>query len=257
MPPSPVLCFFLKIPDFFTQNPIFYRHKTIFIVSCRHKLKEFIMKKKFKSPSDEVWAMIKELSKQHEKTKKTIEKSFREVSEQQKKLAKEVSEQQKKTEQLIQETDKQVEKTNRKFNKMFGNFGNDWGKFGENLVKGNLAKRLRERNIEVQKVFTNLKNEFAEFDIIAVNGKEIVVVEVKSKLDKDDVDKFLSNMKIFQKTWPRLSKGKKVYGAVAFLVSSHPKAVTQAQKAGFFVISATGDVVIKNKKNFKTTAFLN
>ena len=102
-----------------------------------------------------------------------------------------------------------------------------------------------------------MKNQLAEFDLVAINGKEIIVVEVKSQLELKDVEKFLSRIKQFKTMWPVLTKGKKVYGAVAFMAKAQNNALIQAKKEGFFVISATGDAIIQNKKNFRPTAFIN
>ena len=144
--------------------------------------------------------------------------------------------------------------TDIKLNKFIGETGNRWGKLGENLVKGSLAQRLKERGIKVEGVITNLNKGPAEFDIIAVNGTEIVIVEVKATLDPSDVDKFKKNIEKFKSLWPEF-KEKTVYGAVAFLIRSNRQAESLAEKQGFFVISATGGVIIKNDKNFKPKVF--
>ena len=94
-----------------------------------------------------------------------------------------------------------------------------------------------------------------EFDIIAINGKEIVIVEVKSTLNRADVDKFEKNIKKFKDWWPDIAGKKTIYGALAFLMKSRKSVRETAQQKGFFVISATGDVVIKNKDDFQPKAF--
>lgn len=147
-----------------------------------------------------------------------------------------------------------MKKTDIRINAMIGDFGNRWGKLGENLVKGNLAKRLNERGIKVEKVITNAKHKSSEFDIIAINGKELVVVEVKATLDLSDVDEFKENIEKFKIWWPEF-KNKTIYGAMAFLIRANKQADNLAQKQGFFVISATGDVVIQNKEDFKPKIF--
>ena len=154
-----------------------------------------------------------------------------------------------------EKTDLQMKETDKKLNKMVGDLGNQWGVLGENLVSGNLAKRLKEKNIQVERVATNLKDKRAEFDIIAINGKEVVVVEVKCTLDPSDIDKFEKNIKQFKKWWPSFADNKTVYGAMAFLMGENNQAKEKAEKRGFFVISATGDVVIENQDNFQPRVF--
>ena len=154
-----------------------------------------------------------------------------------------------------EKTDLQMKETDKKLNKMVGDLGNQWGVLGENLVSGNLAKRLKEKNIQVERVATNLKDKRGEFDIIAINGKEVVVVEVKCTLDPSDVDKFEKKIINFKDWWPSFAGNKTIYGAMAFLMGENNKAKERAEKRGFFVISATGDVVIENQDNFQPKVF--
>ena len=181
---------------------------------------------------EEIWSLIKE-------TKKNI---------------KELRASQKETDEQMKRTDKQMKRTDIKIDKIIGDSGNRWGKLGENLVKGSLAQRLNERGIKVERVITNAKYGDLEFDIIAINGKEVVVLEVKATLDPSDVDKFTEDIKKFKILWPEF-KDKTIYGVMAFLIRSNKQADSLAQKQGFFVIEATGDVIIQNKKDFKPNVF--
>ena len=151
-------------------------------------------------------------------------------------------------------TDKQMKRTDIKLDKFIGDTGNRWGKLGENLVKGSLVQRLKERGIKVEGVITNAKKGGVEFDIIAINGKETVVVEVKATLDPSDIEKFKQDIEKFKTLWPDFKK-KTVYGAMAYLLKANRQAEELAEKKGFFVISATGDVIIKNEENFKPKVF--
>ena len=160
---------------------------------------------------------------------------------------KETDRKMKETALQMKETDRKMKETDKKLKAFIGETGNRWGKLGENLIKGSLAQRLKERDITVERVITNMKNSKAEFDIIAINGKEIVVVEVKSTLDPSDVKKFKKAMENFKTWWPEF-KNKKVYGGMAYLMGVNRSADSLAKKEGFFVIEAVGDVVIQNKK---------
>ena len=198
----------------------------------------------------EVWGLFKETNRQINKLSAETSQQIKDLSVSQKqtdKSIKDLSVSQK-------QTDEQMKRTDIKLDKFIGDTGNRWGKLGENLVKGSLTQRLKERGIKVEGVITNLDKGSAEFDIVAVNGKEIVVVEVKATLDPFDVNKFKKNMKKFKTLWPEF-KEKTVYGAMAFLIKSKRQAESLAEKEGFFVISATGDVIIKNEKDFKPKVF--
>ncbi len=240
------------------------------------------MNKSTISPADEIWALIRETQrnlkqfsaeakkqKVEEKKQKVEEKKQRaeekkqraEEKRQRAEIDRQIAEQRVEADRRRAEIDKQIAETNEqlkrtgiKLDKFIGDTGNRWGKLGENLVKGSLAQRLKERGIKVDAVITNARKRGVEFDIIALNGKEVVVVEVKATLDPPDVDKFKKNIGQFKVLWPDFKK-KTVYGAMAFLLKSKRKAENLAEKQGFFVISATGDVIIKNEKSFRPKAF--
>ncbi len=127
----------------------------------------------------------------------------------------------------------------------------------ESLVKGDLIRLLRERGIEVndiakerEKIF---KGQHYEYDIIATNGDEMVVVEVKTTLRLKDVKGFVKKMQTFKEVFPQY-KNKKVYGAMAYL-KANESAAKYAMKQKLFVIRATGgSASIINSKNFRPTA---
>ncbi len=201
------------------------------------------MNKSTISPADEIWALIRE-----------TQRNLKQFSAEAKKQKVEEKKQRAEINRQIAETNEQLKRTGIKLDKFIGDTGNRWGKLGENLVKGSLAKRLKERGVKVEAVITNARKRGVEFDIIALNGKEAVVVEVKATLDPPDVDKFKKNIGQFKVLWPDFKK-KTVYGAMAFLLKSKRKAESLAEKQGFFVISATDDVIIKNEKSFRPKVF--
>ena len=221
--------------------------------------------------SDEIWSILKEVSVDHKEAKqemkeirasqkelsasqKELSVSQKETDQQIKKFSEELSSSQKELSASQKETNEQMKRTDARIDKVIGDWGNRWGKLGENLVKGSLVQRLNERDIKVERILTNAKVGWLEFDIIAINGKEIVVVEVKATLDPADVDKFSENMKKFTTLWPEF-KDRIIYGAMAFLMKANRQADSLAQKQGFFVISATGDVIIQNDQDFKAKDF--
>ena len=132
-------------------------------------------------------------------------------------------------------------------------FTTQWGKLVESLVKGDLIRLLNEWGIEVrntkERVKGNVDGENFEYDIIAENGKEVVIVEVKTTLRVDDVNDFHRKVWKAKQYLPRL-KDNVIYGAVAFITAESGSDVL-AEKMGFFVIRATGNSsAIINKKDF-------
>ena len=172
---------------------------------------------------------------------------------------------QKETDRQLKETDRQIEKlgksqeaTDRQLKATDRRFNSQWGKLIESLVEGDIVNKFSERGIKVQGTTQRLKKLFEgkeyEFDIIAHNGDEIVVVEVKTTLDVDKVDHFIEKLKIFKNIYPEYAD-KKIYGAVAYLVAdSASDKYSQNQK--LFVIRATGNSsTIVNPSNFEARIF--
>ncbi len=150
-----------------------------------------------------------------------------------------------------QETDRQLRRTEALFN-------TQWGKLMETLVEGDLLKLLKQKNIVVDDTTMNMKGQHKgedwEIDILASNGEEIVLVEVKTTLKIQHVKDFLYKLKRFT-TWKPKYKDDKIYGAVAYLKEDQSSA-KYAEKQGLFVIRATGSSSsIINKKNFKPKIF--
>jgi Holliday junction resolvase len=149
------------------------------------------------------------------------------------------------------ETDKRIRKLDQLFT-------SQWGKLVESLVEGDLVRLLNEKGIAVhrtmQRVDGNFEGQNFEYDLIAINGTEIVIVEVKTTLRPDDVTVF--HEKLWKaKTYLPEYHDKIIYGAMAFITvegSSH----RMAEKQGLFVIRATGSSSsIINRDDFKPKAF--
>ena len=146
----------------------------------------------------------------------------------------------------------------RRTNKLEEFFVGQWGKLVESLVEGKLVELFNERDIKVQRTIDRLKGSYGgkniEIDLVAINGNEVIVVEVKTTLRVSDLDTFESKLKIFREWMPEFAD-KKVYGAVAF-IDSHSGSTERAAKRGLFIIKAVGDSAkIENSPNFRPRSF--
>ena len=183
-----------------------------------------------------------------------ITESVRELRESQK----ETSEQMRETGRYMQETARRMRETDRRLKKAEALFTTQWGKLMESLVRGDLVRLLAGRDIGVrslaQRTLERRGGESYEVDIMAVNGEEIVVVEVKTTLRPEDVGRFRSKLVRFKEWWPEY-RDRKVYGAMAYLQASDEVAL-HAERQGFFVIRATGDSAsIVNAEDFEPRVF--
>ena len=221
---------------------------------------------------EEIWEILREVSenqketdRQMKETDRMIKENAKETAEQMKETdriikenAKETAEQMKETDQKFKETAEQMKGTDRRLKALDKLYNSQWGKLMESLVEGDLVKMLKERGIDVRQTSRNLKNEGGErnweFDLLAVNGDEVVVVEVKTMLKVKDVDHFLNKLGDF-KELVSYHKDKKVYGAVAYLKADQSSNI-YAEKKGLFVIRATGSSAkIINDEGFQAKKF--
>lgn len=162
------------------------------------------------------------------------------------------------TDRKFQETILQIRETDRKLRQLEELFVGQWGKLIESLVEGELIRILRERGMEVTRVSSRqlqiLDGKAYEIDLLAKNGNEVVVVEVKTSLGKKDVDRFVEKLKLFTKAFPEF-RNYKVYGAVAFIRSTQ-EYTRYAYRKGLFVIRAVGENArILNDSAFKPHNF--
>ncbi len=156
-----------------------------------------------------------------------------------------LQESQLKTEEAQRKTEEAIRKTD-------GNFNNKWGSFMQSLVKGDFDKLLRSRGINVQQTSKGVEVKRSdgsikwEFDLIAINGREVVLAEVKTTLSSHDVDAFLVKLADYKKC-VESHRDKLLYGAVAYL--DEAGAAKYAQKSGLFTIAAVGATEVATMTN--------
>ena len=179
----------------------------------------------------------------------------------------------------IKELRESIKKQGENLDKANGGFKDKWGSFVENLVKGTLVSLLKSKGIAVTRLIPNYEvndenlQPIAEFDLIAANGDEMVIVEVKSTLTNEKVDAFVRKIEEFDKSgFPAYQEGKKIYGAMAYMeiyertkrakkrkqVAGEDSA-TRAARKGLLLIEAPGGDVdfakIVNPEGFEPREF--
>lgn len=206
------------------------------------------------------------------KYKEAREKDEEAWRKDEKKFRKELQESQKKTEEswrklqmAERETKKALKSLSQSLKKSNGNFNNKWGRFMENLVKGDLVNLLSDRKMDVIRILSRVpyyrpdKTQEGEIDLIAVDGRELVAIEIKTYLTVKSVDKFIKILESFQKYFPEYAK-KKIYGGMGYL-DERDDAGNYAKSEGLFVIKAPGGKAkvstITNAKDFEPREFGN
>jgi hypothetical protein len=176
-------------------------------------------------------------------------------------------EQLKKTDEQIRElrvsqatTDEQMRRTDAnldRIGKQLGDLGLVQSEVAEELFFRNLKGAFKKTKMDIKKVKRNLKRKGeGEYDLVAVDGGQVLVVEVKNKLDKRMVDRFLEEkLPRFKALFPEYEKYQVVGGMGALVVKDDVG--KYAEKAGLYVLTQTdkGGATRLNREGFKPRAF--
>ena len=178
---------------------------------------------------------MEEMREQEERRQQQEERRQQQEEQRRKEVALEMKKTREEEKQRKKEVDKEMKE-------LRGLFTSQWGKLMESLVEGDLIGLLTGCGIAVHsihpRVYGRRNGTHYEFDIVAGNGDEVVVVEVKTTLKSEQVTEFLEKLQRFTVYEP-LYRGKRIYGAVAYL-KADSSVTLYAERQGLFVIRATG-----------------
>jgi len=154
------------------------------------------------------------------------------------------------SDRTIAELKRTVEQTNRAVNSLTTR----WGRFVEELVQPAVLRLFQEKGIDIKEIYPRARVKrqgiAMEIDILAVDDTDVVLVECKSRLSKDDVDEFLEKLTRFKIAFPHY-KNYQAYGAVAG-IEINEGIDRYAYRKGLFVIKPSGDTVaIINDADFQ------
>jgi hypothetical protein len=142
--------------------------------------------------------------------------------------------------EMFRETDRRFKETDRKFAET------------ERTLE-ETERLVQERGIKVYEVYHDLSARrngiAAQVDLLVKDEDLCVVVEAKSSLSSEDVDKHVERMNKFKSLFRGYDEAR-VLGAIAAIVLPDDVA-RYAYRRGFFVITQKGeDVVILNDEDF-------
>lgn len=169
-----------------------------------------------------------------------------------------------KTDAQLAKTDAQLAKTIKKLDDigvLFGELGLVQGEIAEEAIYRAIPTELEKRGKKFDTIRRNVKivrnkKIFAEYDVIVVNGTEVLPIEVKNKLTQKHIDKFLSEqLPKFKDALPEY-KTYNVLGGIGGLVVKD-EVEKYAEKKGLFVFvqSKDGNMQILNNENFQPKVF--
>ena len=162
--------------------------------------------------------------------------------------------QQKETDRQLKETDRQLKESNhklqeqlkltdrqlRKLARQVGGLHNRWGKIIEDLVTGDLIALLRQLDLDINHASTRVRGDNWEIDVLAEDTTVVVPTEVKTTLQRTDIDNFITRILVkFTQLIPS-HRNKKIYGAIAFVKTdgNESEVVNYALSKGLIVIKA-------------------
>ena len=157
--------------------------------------------------------------------------------------------------QRIRENNEQMRKSREEFDKSMaeisrnlGGIGNTQGEIAEDLFRRNAQAALNDYGIHIDQVHHNLRaTGRREYDIVAVNAEQAVVIEIKTKLKARDVEKFLqTQLPQFKSAFPEF-KDYTVYGGVGALVMSEEQEM-ELSSMGLFVFTQGEDGIAHVRK---------
>ncbi len=162
------------------------------------------------------------------------------------------------TDRRIAETDQQLQKLSRTVDRFIGSIGSEWGQLVESLTRPSCLAQLQRAGIQVTQIVNETISRRPgfeqEWDVLLVNGAELVAVEVKSRFRPSDLDRVEKKLSRFKQTFPQY-RDYKVYGAVA-AIRYNASLDRLAAKRGLFVFQPSGDLMeLTNEPGFRPKAF--
>ena len=209
--------------------------------------------------AEETFARFDQLGKYQAETSKQI-RDLREYQAETSEQIRKLREAQDRTDEQLNRTDEQLNKTIRKLDRigvLLGDLGLVQGEVAEDLFYRNLKGVFRKAKLELRKVKRNLKRKGeGEYDLVAVDGGRVLVVEVKNKLEKRMVDKFLEEkLPRFKELFPEYERYQVIGGMGALVVKDDVG--RYAEKSGLYVLTQTdeGGAALLNREGFQPRTF--
>ena len=171
-----------------------------------------------------------------------------------------LKESQQKTDEQLKQTDEQLDRTIKKLDdigRQLGELGLVQGEVAEDLFYRNVKSVFTKRKMTFRNVRRNLKKKgMAEYDIVAVDGEQVLVIEVKNRLDKRMVDRFVEQkLPKFMEAFPEYRSYRVIGGMGALVVKD--EVGRYAERSGLYVLTQTdeGGAAILNREGFKAREF--
>jgi hypothetical protein len=177
----------------------------------------------------------------HEQRMQEIDKQKKISDEKHDKRMQEIDKQTQETAKLIQENARLI----KRIGKQVGKITNCFGEMVEHMVAPNLLARFKELDFTFTKAGLNTKiadkthNIFTEFDAFLENGDKVMIVETKTKPDKEDIQNHIERLKKLRIYADLHADKRKYMGAIAGVVFGNDEK-DYALSNGFYVLEPSG-----------------
>ncbi len=165
------------------------------------------------------------------------------------------------TDKKLEETDKEIKETQRivrDLSKNIGGLGNNIGKATDEYFFAALDKMEVLAGVRIEyvgKLKKRKENLQGEYDAVVFGKDTLIVVEIKHRLDSEDVSDFYNNsLPAFRKLFPEYAD-RKILGAVAGM-TVEKSAMKLANSTGLLVLTPSGQKIsVLNPKGFQPKSF--
>jgi hypothetical protein len=194
---------------------------------------------------EKVWAAIQATNAQMKETDRRM-----------KELTKELKEENAQGFKKLQEAHKETEKALKETQRIVGDLGNKFGDLAEQTLVPDLVNQFEKIGLAFEKLSRNIEWKhkesgfLMELDALLENGRAAMVVEVKSKLKMEDIEKQIRRMGETRRFADLCGDRRRFYCAMAAL-SATRRAVDYALSNGLYLIMPSGEDVIVTKPTSK------
>jgi hypothetical protein len=142
----------------------------------------------------------------------------------------------------------EVEKAQKETQRIVGDLGNRFGDIADHFLTPDLRRKFKKFGFAFGKISRKLEweneehNFLMEFDALLENGTQAMVVEVKVKLDKKDVDEQINRMEKVRCYANLYNDTRQFYCAMATM-SAKKEVIKYALENGFYLIMPSGEDV--------------
>jgi hypothetical protein len=146
-------------------------------------------------------------------------------------------------------------KTHKAMQKELGGVSNSNGAVAESYFINSFSNSMSFAGQEYDAYDSNLKRKIkklnlqGEYDLVLYNCNSIVIIEIKYKADKDNVEDLLQKAPIFKQLFPQYAN----YDIYLGLAALHIDSLTEREslKQGIAVIKQVGDAMVINDAHLK------